>query len=168
MMNAMHSGWKLGGRIAMRLAVVYILLAALVFYLQVSSRGMAAVWRPERLVLAQMLGSGVLLVLATPLLLTAPILLAWLAGSVAGFMTGLLAPVLGNRSLARWWGMFCFSVPSIIFHNAADLRPTLILGQHWLNSYWFWIGLPTLISILVGAKVGERLAANETNEVVIG
>ena len=94
--------------------------------------------------------------------------MAWLAGSVAGFMTGLLAPLLGSRAVARWWGMFCFSVPSIIFHSAADLRPTLILGQHWLNSYWFWIGLPTLISILVGAKVGERLAANETNEVVIG
>ena len=118
--------------------------------------------------LAQVLGSGVLLVLATPLLLTAPILLAWLAGSVAGFMTGLLAPFLGNRSLARWWGMFCFSVPSIIFHNAADLRPVVILGQHWLNSYWFWIGLPTLISILVGAKVGERLAETGGTEFVIG
>ena len=50
--------------------------------------------------------------------------------------------------------MFCFSVPPLLFHTAAALRPNLILGEHWLNSYWFWVGLPSLICVLVGGWVG--------------
>ena len=56
--------------------------------------------------------------------------------------------------------MFCFGLPSLLFHSAADLRPTLVLGEHWLNAYWFWIGLPTLLCVLVGGWVGGQLSAS--------
>jgi len=157
-MDSVKLGWQIGGRVASRLACVYALLAALLFYLDVGANGgLAAVWRPDQLVLADLLGDGFVAVLLTPLLIIIPIGLAWLAGSVGGFLTGLLAWLLTNRTLARWWGMFCFSIPPLIFHTAADLRPTVALGEHWLNAYWFWVGVPSIICVLVGGWVGERL-----------
>ncbi|MBV7327102.1 hypothetical protein KFU94_02340 [Chloroflexi bacterium TSY] len=160
-MNSITYGWALGGRVAARIAVVYALLSALIFYLQVSSgAGINAIWRADRLWVAEIVGTGFFAAILTPLLMLVPILLAWVAGSVGGFLTGLLTPFMTSGVTARWWGMFCFTIPSVIFHNAADLRPTLILGQHWLNSYWFWIGIPTVIGVLVGGWVGERLAGS--------
>ena len=165
-MNSIVLGWRMGGRVAARLAVVYAFLASLIFYLQISgSGGFAGIWRPDRLWIASALGTGIAAILLTPLLVLIPILMAWLAGSVGGFLTGLMAPFLENTKLARWWGMFCFGIPPLIFHNASDLRPSLVLGTHWLNSYWFWVGLPTLICIFVGGWVGEHLAGS-TEELV--
>ncbi len=160
-MNSILMGWRVGGRTAARLAVVYMMLACLAYYLQASGNAHGASWQPDNLMLADFIGSGIWSVLAIPFLLVIPLGLAWLCGGVGGFMTGLLAPLLGNKKLARWWGMFCFFVPSLIFHNAADLRPQIVLGEHWLNTYWFWIGLPTLITVLVGGWVGEQLAGKE-------
>jgi hypothetical protein len=64
--------------------------------------------------------------------------------------------------------MFCFSVPPLIFHTAADLRPHIMLGEHWLNSYWFWVGLPTVLSILIGGWVGEHLAGRDVTSTFTG
>jgi hypothetical protein len=161
-MDSVKRGWQLGGYVGSRLAVVYALLAALFFYLQVGADGgLAAVWQPDKLVVAQLLGNGFLAVVLTPLLAIVPIGMAWLAGSIAGWLTGLLAWLFTNKTMARWWGMFCFSIPPLVFHTAANLRPNLVLGDHWLNSYWFWVGLPSLIAVLVGGWVGERLAGRE-------
>lgn len=161
-MNTVQRGWQLGGYVGSRLAGVYALLAALLFYLQVGVPGQFnAVWRPDQLVLADLLGSGVGALLLAPLLIVVPVTLAWLAGSLAGLMTGLLAWLFTNRTLARWWGSFCFSIPPLLFHTVADLRPELIIGEHWLNSYWFWVGLPSLICVLIGSWVGEELARPE-------
>ncbi len=161
-MNSTRSGWQLGGYVGSRLAVVYALLAALCFYLQVGADGgLAQVWRPDQIVLAEWLGDGLGAIVLTPLLALVPICLAALAGSFAGWLTSLLAWLFTNKTAARWWGMFCFSIPPLIFHTAANLRPTLVLGEHWLNSYWFWVGLPSLICILVGGWVGEQLAGRE-------
>ncbi|CAN5560926.1 hypothetical protein BH10CHL1_BH10CHL1_21030 [soil metagenome] len=158
-MDAMKRGWQLGGYVGSRLAVVYALLAALLFYLQIGADGgLAAVWQPDKLVVAQLLGTGLIAVILTPLLALIPIGIAWLAGSIAGWLTGLLAWLFSNRTVARWWGMFCFSIPPLVFHTAAALRPHVVLGEHWLNSYWFWVGLPSLICVLVGGWVGTQLA----------
>ena len=44
-MDSVKRGWRLGGIVASRLAVVYALLAALLFYLQMGADGgLAAVW----------------------------------------------------------------------------------------------------------------------------
>jgi len=157
-MNSLFYGWKLGGRIAIRLAVVYLLVAALIFYLQVSTTTyFASVWNAHTIHVVGWVGSGWTAFLTMPLLMTIPLFIAWLTGAVSGLMTGLLAGIMRNQTLGRWWGMFCFSVPILIFHNASALRPHIVLGEHWLNSYWFWIGLPSLICILVGRWVGEQL-----------
>jgi hypothetical protein len=162
-MDGAQRGWQLGGYAGSRLAVVYALLAAVCFALQVAgAQGMAAVWRPDRVALAGWLGNDTVALLLAPVLILIPIGLAWLAGSVAGLLTGLMAWLFTNRTIARWWGMFCFSLPPLLFHAAADLRPTLALGEHWLNAYWFWIGLPTVIAVLVGGWVGEQLAGQGT------
>jgi hypothetical protein len=162
MMDAVKRGWQLGGYVGSRLALVYTLLAALCFYLQVGVDGrFAEVWRPDRLMVAALLGKGVGALLLAPVLMAVPISLAWLAGSVAGFLTGLLAWLFTNRTLARWWGMFCFSIPPLIFHTAAELRPYVIVGEHWLNAYWFWVGVPSLLCVLIGSWVGEQLAGRE-------
>lgn len=158
-MNSIALGWKLGGRTATRLAIVYMMLALLAFYLQTSGSG--EVKGSSGIIVADFVGDGQSSLLLLPLLLVVPLGLAWLAGSVGGLMTGLLSPLLGNHKLARLWGMFCFFVPSLLFHNAADLRPQLVLGEHWLDAYWFWIGVPTIISIFVGGWVGENLAGHE-------
>ena len=161
-MDSLKRGWQLGGYVGSRLAVVYALLAALLFYLQVGvDGGLAVVWQPDKLIVAQLLGQGFIAVLLTPLLALIPIGFAWLAGSIAGWLTGLLAWLFSNRTAARWWGMFCFSIPPLVFHTAAALRPNLVLGEHWLNSYWFWVGLPSLICVLVGGWVGAQLAGRE-------
>src|SRR5690349_10258274 len=136
-MDSMKRGWQLGGYVGSRLAVVYALVAALCFYLQMGAdgglaTGLAGVWQPDKLVVAQLLGNGMLAVVLTPLLALIPIGCAWLAGSIAGWLTGLLGWLFTNRVMARWWGMFCFSVPPLLFHTAAALRPNLILGEHWL------------------------------------
>jgi hypothetical protein len=158
-MDPIKRGWQLGGYVGSRLAVVYALLAALAFYLEAGVGGeFTALWQPNRLVLASLLGSGLGALFLTPMLIVVPIALAWLAGSLAGWMTGLLAWLFTSRTLARWWGMFCFSVPPLLFHTVAELRPNLVIGEHWLNSYWFWVGLPSLISVLIGGWVGEHLA----------
>jgi Na+/proline symporter len=149
----------------LRLATVYALLAALAFYLQINaSEQLSALWRPDRLVLASLLGTGWGAFVLAPLLIIVPLGMAWLAGSVAGALTGLLAWLFSNRAFARWWGMFCFSIPPLIFHAAANLRPNLILGEHWLNSYWFWVGLPSLIAVLIGGWVGEHLSTQRRTE----
>ncbi len=158
-MDPIKRGWQLGGYVGSRLAVVYALLAALAFYLEAGVGGQFnTLWQPNQLVLASLLGSGLGALLLAPVLIVLPIGLAWLAGSLAGWMTGLLAWLFTNRTLARWWGMFCFGVPPLLFHTVADLRPNLVIGEHWLNSYWFWVGLPSLISVLIGGWVGEHLA----------
>jgi hypothetical protein len=158
-MDSIGRGWQLGGYVGSRMALVYALLAALCFYLQVGAHDrFEQVWRPDQLVVASLLGDGMGALLLAPFLIAVPIGLAWLAGSVAGFLTGLLAWLFGNRAIARGWGMFCFSIPPLIFHTAAELRPHVVLGEHWLNSYWFWVGLPTLLSVLIGGWVGEQLA----------
>jgi hypothetical protein len=162
-------GWQLGGTVGSRLALVYALLAALCFYLQTGvDGGFDKVWRADQLVIASLLGDGVGALLLAPLLVVAPISLAWLAGSVAGFLTSLLIWLFTNPGLARAWGMFCFSIPSLIFHTAADLRPHIILGEHWLNSYWFWVGLPTVLSVLIGGWVGEHLAGQAATSTFTG
>jgi len=162
-MDSVKRGWRLGGIVASRLAVVYALLAALLFYLQMGADGgLAAVWRPDQIELVHLLGSGIGAVILAPLLALVPIALAWLAGSIGGLLTGLLAWLFTNKTVARWWGMFCFSIPPLVFHTAANLRPTLMLGEHWLNSYWFWVGLPSLICVLVGGWVGEQLAGRDS------
>ena len=57
-MNSMKRGWQLGGYVGSRLAVVYALLAALLFYLQLGADGgLATVWQPDKLVVAQLLGT---------------------------------------------------------------------------------------------------------------
>lgn len=160
-MSSLSLGWKLGGHAAARLAIVYMMLAGLVYYLQSSQSSGSTSRQSEDLFLVNLLGDGAWSLLGLPFLLVIPLLLAWLCGSVGGFMTGLLAPLLGSGKIARWWGMFCFFVPSLIFHNAAALRPRIVLGEHWLNAYWFWIGLPTVIAVLVGGWVGEQLAGKE-------
>lgn len=158
-MNPVLRGWRLGGYVGSHLAVVYALLAALAFYLQIGAGGhWAAVWRPERLMIASLLGNGVGALVLAPFLIVIPVGLAWLAGSIAGALTGLLAWLFTSRMPARLWGMFCFGVPPLVFHTAAELRPHLITGEHWLNSYWFWIGLPSIIAVLIGGWVGEHLA----------
>jgi hypothetical protein len=163
--NPITQGWRLGGYVGSRLAIVYTLLAALVFYLQAAADGgIEALWRPERLVIADLLGNGAGALLLAPFLLTIPLGLAWLAGSIAGALTGLLAWLFTDRVLARLWGMFSFAVPPLLFHTAADLRPHLILGEHWLNSYWFWVGLPSVIAILIGGWVGEHLSVQRRDE----
>lgn len=164
-MSSLSLGWKLGGQAAARLAVVYMMLAGLVYYLQSSQGSGSASRQSEDLILVNLLGDSAWSLLGLPFLLVVPLLLAWLCGSVGGFMTGLLAPLLSNGKVARWWGMFCFFVPSLIFHNAAELRPQIVLGEHWLNAYWFWIGLPTIIAVLVGGWVGEQLAGKERHVV---
>jgi hypothetical protein len=162
-MNPIKQGWQLGGYVGSRLAVAYALLAALAFYLEINADGSPAqLWQPERLWVAALVGQGWLGWVVAPPLLAVPIGLAWLAGSVAGAMTGLLAWLFTGRMLARLWGMFSFAVPPLIFHTAAELRPHLLLGEHWLNSYWFWVGLPTLISVLIGGWVGEQLSAQRS------
>jgi hypothetical protein len=167
-MNPVARGWRVGGYVGLRLATVYALLAALAFYLQVNASGhMSALWRPDRLMLASLLGSGVGAFFLAPLLIAVPLGMAWLAGSVAGALTGLLAWLFTGRALARWWGMFCFSIPPLIFHAAADLRPHLALGEHWLNSYWFWVGLSSLIAILIGGWVGEHLATQRREQTYV-
>ncbi|RIK40611.1 MAG: hypothetical protein DCC55_14530 [Chloroflexi bacterium] len=164
-MNPVARGWQLGGQVGLRLATVYALLAALCFYLQVSAGGhLATLWRPERLVVAAWLGQGVGAVLLAPLLIIVPLGLAWLAGSIAGALTGLLAWLFSSRTPARLWGMFCFAIPPLVFHTAAELRPSIIMGEHWLNSYWFWVGLPSLIAVLIGGWVGEHLAGQRRDE----
>lgn len=160
-MNSITMGWKLGGQAAARLALVYMMLALLALYLQTSGNGAHSFQLPEGVLLPNFVGSGAWSLLTIPLLLAVPLGLAWLCGSVGGFMTGLLAPLLGNPKIARTWGMFCFFVPSLVFHNAADLRPQIVLGEHWLNAYWFWIGVPTVITVLVGGWVGEQLSGRE-------
>lgn len=160
-MKSLKNGWALGGVIGLRLAGVYAVLSALTFYLQLSSEKWADLWAPNRLIIAEILGQSQVALLALPFLLLIPLGLAWLSGAVSGFMTGMLAPLLGNRLVARCWGMFCFFVPSLIFHNAADLRLRIVIGEHWLNTYWFWIGVPTLIAIMAGGWVGERLSGAE-------
>lgn len=157
-MNSLKIGWKLGGSVGLRLAGTYLSLAVLCFYLQHSGGQWSHVWHPQRLVIAELTGSNPWGLVLLPFLMLIPLGLAWLAGAVSGFMTGMLAPLLGNRVIGRWWGMFCFFVPSLIFHNAAELRPQIVIGGHWLNSYWFWIGFPTLIAVLAGGWVGERVS----------
>jgi hypothetical protein len=140
-------------------------LAALAFYLQVhSGEHLATVWRPERLALASLLGGGPGALVVAPLLIAVPLTLAWLAGCISGALTGLLAWLFSGRTPARLWGMFCFSIPPLIFHAAADLRPYVVLGEHWLNSYWFWVGLPSLIAVLIGGWVGEHLSQQRREE----
>lgn len=156
--NSIALGWRIGGAVAARIAIAYVILAGLAFYLQVSHQGLDQLWQPQRLSLANLIGNSTMAMVAAPILLVVPVGMAWLCGAVGGFMTGLLAPLLNNSTVARWWGMFCFFIPSLIFHNASTLRPTLIIGEHWLNSYWFWIGLPTIIAVIVGGWVGERLS----------
>jgi hypothetical protein len=158
-MDVVQRGWRLGGYVGSRLALVYALLAALVFYLQVEAYGpWGEIWRPQRLLIAGLLGSGLGALLLAPLLMIIPIGLAWLAGSLAGLLTGLLTWLFTNRRLARTWGMFCFAIPPLLFHTLSELRPNAVIGEHWLNSYWFWVGLPSLISVLIGGWVGEHLA----------
>ena len=160
-MDGVKRGWQLGGTVASRLAVVYALLAALLFYLQTGADGgLAVVWRPVQIVLVNWLGNGIGAVILAPLLALVPIALAWLAGSIGGWLTGLLTWLFTNKTVARGWGMFCFSIPPLVFHTAANLRPTLMLGEHWLNSYWCWVGLPSLICVLAGGWVGEQLAGH--------
>jgi len=160
-MNSLFNGWKLGGRIALRLAIVYMIVAALIFYLQTSTSSyFAQVWNQQTISIVGLVGSGWSAFFITPLLMLVPLFIAWLTGSVAGLMTGLLAGIMTNKTLARWWGIFCFSAPILVFHNAAALRPNIVLGEHWLNSYWFWVGLPSLICILVGRWVGEQLTGS--------
>lgn len=164
-MNPVARGWQLGGQVGLRLATVYALLAALCFYLQVNtSSSISAIWRPDRLVIASWLGQGIGAVLLAPLLIIVPLGMAWLAGSTAGALTGLLAWLFSSRTPARLWGMFCFAIPPLVFHTAAELRPHVIVGEHWLNSYWFWVGLPSLIAILIGGWVGEHLADQRRDE----
>lgn len=148
----------MGAGVGLRVATVYTALAILVFYLQISSEGLTRIWHPNRLLAVEILGTGWLSLIAVPFLILIPISLAWLSGAVSGFLTALLAPLLGNASVARCWGMFCFFVPSLIFHNAAGLRPRIAIGEHWLNAYWFWIGLPTVLAVLAGGWVGQQLS----------
>jgi hypothetical protein len=162
-MDVVQRGWQLGGYVGSRLALVYALLAALLFYLQVEAYGpWGEIWQPQRLLVAGLLGSGLGALLLAPLLIIIPIGLAWLAGSVAGLLTGLLAWLFTNRRLARAWGMFCFAIPPLLFHTISELRPNVVIGEHWLNSYWFWVGLPSLISVLIGGWVGEHLAGRSS------
>jgi hypothetical protein len=163
--NPITYGWRLGGYVGGHLALAYAVLAMVVFYLQAAAAGgLRALWRPEQLVIAELLGGSPGAWLLAPVLITVPLGLAWLAGSIAGALTGVLAWLFTSRPLARLWGMLCFSIPPLLFHTAAELRPAVVLGEHWLNSYWFWVGLPTLIAVLIGGWVGERLSIQRGDE----
>lgn len=159
-MDKIHVGWRIGGRMGAWLAVSYALVAAVVFYAENglgSSR--SPLWMAEKPSAVNWLNSGLDVLLLTAFLSMIPVTMAWLAGSLAGALTGVLAGAL-HGAVARLWGMVCFSLPPVAFHAVAELRPTLVLSEHWLNSYWFWVGLPSVICVLVGGWVGVRLASH--------
>ena len=153
-MNSLLHGWRLGGQLATRLSIVYLVVASVVFYLE---GGFDVLRNSDDLYIVGLLGTGLRAFFLTPFLTLVPLLLARLAGSCAGLLTALLAGLFDNRRPARVWGYFCFSLPPVIFHHAANLRPQIIFGEHWLNSYWFWVGVPSLICVFVGGWVGEQL-----------
>jgi hypothetical protein len=164
-MNPVTRGWRLGGYVGLHLATVYALLAALAFFLQVKSgQQQPAAWRSDQVEVVALFADGLGGMLLAPFLIVIPLGMAWLAGSISGALTGLLAWLFSGRPAARLWGMFCFSVPPLVFHTAAELRPSIVIGEHWLNSYWFWVGLPSLIAVLIGGWVGEHLSAQKGEE----
>ncbi|HMN29008.1 MAG TPA: hypothetical protein PKE45_12725 [Caldilineaceae bacterium] len=164
-MNPVTRGWRLGGYVGLRLATVYALLAALALFLQLKAGHQPlAGWRSEGVEVVALVADGPAGMVRAPFLLAIPLGMAWLAGAISGALTGLLAWLFSGRTAARLWGMFCFSIPPLVFHTAAELRPYVVLGEHWLNSYWFWVGLPSLIAVLIGGWVGEHLATPRREE----